>query len=121
MDYYLGNAELKQAIDRISSGYFSHGNPDLFRPLIDSLMYDDTYMLFADYQSYIECQEKVSEAYRDRDKWTRMAILNAIRMGKFSSDRTISEYCQEIWKVDPVKVEFDNDGTASIGLNLENA
>ena len=119
MDYYLGNAELKQAIDRISSGYFSHGNPDLFRPLIDSLMYDDTYMLFADYQSYIECQEKVSEAYRDRDKWTRMAILNAIRMGKFSSDRTISEYCQEIWKVDPVKVEFENDGTASIGLNVE--
>ncbi len=117
-DYYNSNAELKQAIDRISSGYFSHGNTDLFRPLIDSLMYDDSYMLFADYQSYIDCQEKVSEVYRDRNKWTRMAILNAIRMGKFSSDRTISEYCDEIWKVEPVKVEFDNDGKASLGLNL---
>ncbi|MDY6938217.1 MAG: glycogen/starch/alpha-glucan phosphorylase [Cyanobacteriota bacterium] len=120
-DYYNNNAELRQTIDRISSGYFSHGNADLFRPLIDSLMYDDTYMLFADYQAYIDCQEKVSEAYRDRDKWTRMAILNAIRMGKFSSDRTISEYCNEIWKVEPVKVEFDNRTAATIDLNAENA
>jgi starch phosphorylase len=64
-------------------------------------------MLLADYQAYIDCQEDVSHAYRDRDKWTRMSILNSARMGKFSSDRTIREYCQEIWDVKPVKIQLD--------------
>jgi len=62
--------------------------------------------LFADYQSYIECQDKVSAAYRDQDNWTRMAILNTARMGKFSSDRSIQDYCEGIWKVEPVKVDL---------------
>jgi starch phosphorylase len=65
-------------------------------------------MLLADYQSYADCQEQVSEAYRDRDNWTRMSILNSVRMAKFSSDRTIWEYCQEIWKVNPVKISLED-------------
>ena len=107
IDYYNRNSNLQGAIDRIASGYFSHGDRELFKPLVESLLYHDTYMLLADYQAYIDCQEDVSHAYRDRDKWTRMSILNSARMGKFSSDRTIREYCQEIWHVEPVKIELD--------------
>jgi len=65
-------------------------------------------MLLADYRSYIECQERVSAAYRDRDRWNRMAILNVARMGKFSSDRAIREYCADIWRTWPVKIEFES-------------
>lgn len=107
MDYYTRNRELKGVIDRIKSGYFSYGDPELFKPIIDSLLSSDPYMLLADFQSYIDCQEKVSQAYKDQENWTRMSILNSTRMGKFSSDRTIREYCNEIWKVSPVKIELD--------------
>ncbi|MBF0101148.1 MAG: glycogen/starch/alpha-glucan phosphorylase [Desulfobacterales bacterium] len=100
-EYYHNNQELKQVIDLISSGYFSKGDIGLFRHLVDSLMFHDSFMLFADYQSYIECQEKVDVAWRNRELWTRMSILNTARMGKFSSDRAIREYCKDIWKVCP--------------------
>ena len=66
----------------------------------------DEYMLLADYQSYIDCQDRVSEAYKDRDAWTRMSILNVARIGKFSSDRSIRDYCAEIWKSWPVKIQL---------------
>ena len=107
MDYYHSHAELREAVDLIRSGYFSRGNENLFRPLLDSLLHHDPYMLFADYPSYIECQEKVSEAYRDQKKWARMSILNVARMGKFSSDRSIREYCQEIWKAEPMPIDLE--------------
>ena len=90
----------------ISSGYFSHNNQDLFKPLVDSLIYNDSYMLLADYQSYLDCQDKIEKVYRDQEKWTKMSILNVARSGKFSSDRTIKEYCDEIWNVKPVKVKL---------------
>ncbi|MCU0548190.1 MAG: glycogen/starch/alpha-glucan phosphorylase [Leptolyngbya sp. Prado105] len=104
MSYYNENAELRNAIDRISSGFFSQGDPMLFKPLVTSLMSQDPYLLFADYQSYIEAQERVGEAYRDQDQWTRMSILNTARMGKFSSDRSIRDYVKEVWKIDPLKI-----------------
>ncbi|MFP4007778.1 MAG: glycogen/starch/alpha-glucan family phosphorylase, partial [Spirulinaceae cyanobacterium] len=119
MDYYNSNPELKEAVDRISSGFFSHGDTEIFKPLIDSLLYDDQYMLFADYQDYIDCQQKVSEAYRDREAWTKMSILNAARMSKFSSDRTIHEYMTEIWKAKPVKVELEEYDQESAGITVE--
>jgi glycogen phosphorylase len=106
MDYYNSNLELKLVIDRISSGFFSHGDKDLFKPLLDVLMKYDPYFLFADYQSYIDCQYKASQTYRDQEHWTKMTILNVARMGKFSSDRSIREYCQDIWHIEPVKVEL---------------
>jgi starch phosphorylase len=102
--YYQQNRELAHALDLISSGHFSHGDKELFRPIIDSLLYDDQYMLLADYQAYIECQEKVSTVYQNRNEWTRMSILNSARMGKFSSDRSIADYAKKIWDVKPFPV-----------------
>jgi starch phosphorylase len=106
-DYYSSNPELREAIDQISSGYFSPGDSNLFKPLVDSLMQSDPYLVFADYEAYIKCQEQVSEAYKDREKWTRMSIFNTTRMGKFSSDRAIREYCEKIWNAKAVKVELE--------------
>jgi starch phosphorylase len=106
-DYYHGDPQLREAVDLINSGHFSHGDTHLFKPLVDSLMKYDPYLLFADYRSYVECQEKVAQAYKDRDNWTRMSILNVARMGKFSSDRAIREYCEQIWNAKPVKVEVE--------------
>jgi starch phosphorylase len=106
-DYYHSDPHLREALELINSGHFSHGDTNLFKPLVDSLIKYDPYMLFADYQSYVNCQEQVSQAYKDRDNWTRMSILNTVRMGKFSSDRAIREYCNEIWNAKPVKVELE--------------
>jgi len=103
---YDSDPELREAVDQIASGRFSRGDRNLFKPLVDSLMVDDPYLLFADYRSYVECQDQVSLVYQDQLKWTRMAILNVGRMGKFSSDRSIKEYCNEIWKVAPVTVKL---------------
>jgi starch phosphorylase len=99
---YETNPALREAIDLIDSGFFSNGDRQLFRPLVESLLNRDDYMLLADYQSYIDCQQRVSEAYRDQRNWTRMSILNSARVGRFSSDRSIREYCRDIWKVSPI-------------------
>jgi starch phosphorylase len=103
MEYYHGNAELRQVLDMIGNGFFSPDQRDRYRPIIDSLLYQgDQYFLLADYASYLDCQKKVDEHFLDRDQWTRKAILNVANMGKFSSDRTVSEYASEIWNVKPV-------------------
>jgi starch phosphorylase len=106
MEYYESDPELKLVIDRVASGFFSHGDVNLFKPLVDNLLYSDPYFLLADYRSYVDCQDRVSLAYRDQDHWTRMSILNTARMGKFSSDRSIQDYCDDIWKVHPIKIEL---------------
>ncbi len=100
--YYEMNPVLKETIDQIGSGMFSDGNRDLFRPIVDSLLNQDTYLVLADFQAYLECQHKVDKAYRDQEHWTRMSILNVARMGKFSSDRSIREYCGNIWSAEPI-------------------
>jgi starch phosphorylase len=106
--YYESNPSLREVVDSIAAGEYSDGDRDLFKPLLDSLMTRDEYMLFADYQSFVDCQDHVSEAFRDRDSWTRMSILNVSRIGKFSSDRAIRDYCAEIWKTWPVKIRVDS-------------
>ncbi|HUH63964.1 MAG TPA: glycogen/starch/alpha-glucan phosphorylase [Terracidiphilus sp.] len=103
---YESNPSLKEALDSLSSGEFSRGDRGLFQPLVDSLLNGDEFMLLADYQSYIDCQDRVSAAYKDRDAWTRMSILNVARMGKFSSDRAIRDYCADIWKTWPVRIQI---------------
>ena len=105
-DFYHADAELKLAIDRISSGFFSGGDTELFKPLINDLMYHDQYLLFADYRSYIDCQDRVGLAYRDQENWTRMSLLNTARMGKFSSDRSIRDYVKDIWHAKPVSIDI---------------
>ncbi|CAN1209061.1 Alpha-1,4 glucan phosphorylase [Tumidithrix helvetica PCC 7403] len=117
-DYYNSNQELKLAIDRLASGFFSHGDTTLFKPLLDSLLYRDDYMLLADYQSYVECQDLVGQVYQDRDRWTRMSILNVARMGKFSSDRSIQDYLQTIWKVPAMKVDVPEYSQSNSNLKL---
>jgi starch phosphorylase len=102
--YYDGNEELRKIIDQLSSGYFSPGEPGLFSPVVRTLLEHDRFFVLADYASYIKCQEKVSAAYRDREQWMRMAILNIARSGKFSSDRAIREYSNKIWKIEPLQV-----------------
>ncbi len=103
--FYRANQELRQAIDLIAAGRFSRDRHDLFHPIVDSLLSGgDRYMLMADYGSYLEAQDRVDAAYRDREGWARMSILNAAMMGKFSSDRTIAQYADEIWNVTPVRV-----------------
>jgi starch phosphorylase len=101
-DLYESNDELREALDHIRGGAFSHGDRDLFRPLVDSLLDRDEYMLLADYASYVDGQRRVSETYRDPAAWTRLSILNCARVGHFSSDRAIREYCRDIWKVRPL-------------------
>lgn len=103
-DYYNQNSELKQVLDMISSGYFCQEKPDLFQPIMDTLTHHgDHYLLLADYADYILCQNRVDELYRNPEEWTRKAILNVANMGKFSSDRTINEYAEEIWGVKSVQ------------------
>ncbi len=104
--YYDANPKLREVLDSLANGEFSHGDRALFEPLLQSLLTRDDYMLLADYQSYIDCQDRVSAAYRDRDRWTRMSMLNVARIGKFSSDRSIRDYCADIWKSWPVKIEL---------------
>ncbi|EDX83262.1 glycogen/starch/alpha-glucan phosphorylases subfamily [Synechococcus sp. PCC 7335] len=105
-DYYEQDLELKETIDLIASGYFSKGDGDLFRPLVDELLGRDAYLLLADYASYLAAQAQVSQTYSTRDRWCRMSILNSARSGQFSSDRAVKEYCQKIWQVNPVPVDL---------------
>ncbi len=88
----------------IGDGRFSGGDNDVFRPLVESLTYHDPFLVLADYASYVDCQGQVSVAWQDTEAWTRMSILNTARSGKFSSDRAIAEYCDDIWNVGPVTV-----------------
>ena len=117
-DYYNSNPELKAVMDLIASGFFSHGDSNLFQPIVDNLVYDDPYLLLADYQSYIDCQDQVGEAYQDRDNWTKMSILNVAGMGKFSSDRSIKEYCEDIWQAQAVPIEIPEYSQAKAVLQV---
>ncbi|MCX5859739.1 MAG: glycogen/starch/alpha-glucan phosphorylase [Proteobacteria bacterium] len=108
-EYIDSDADLREALQVIGSGIFSGGDPNLFRPLVDNLTYHDDFLLCADYRSYVDCQDRVARIYQDQDRWTRMAILNVARMGKFSSDRAILEYCMDIWNIDPVRIENNGE------------
>uniref|UniRef100_A0A663E0F9 Alpha-1,4 glucan phosphorylase n=1 Tax=Aquila chrysaetos chrysaetos TaxID=223781 RepID=A0A663E0F9_AQUCH len=100
-EYYDRLPELKQAIDQIKSGFFSPKEPDLFKDVVNMLFHHDRFKVFADYEAYVKCQEKVSELYLNSKAWTKMVIRNIAAAGKFSSDRTIKEYARDIWHVEP--------------------
>ena len=112
------NPELQKIISQLTSGVFSRGDRNLFRPLVDNLLYGDPYLLIADYQAYIDCQDRVGETYANPSQWSRMSILNSARMGTFSSDRSIRDYAENIWQTQPVPVVVANYVQANAGLRV---
>jgi starch phosphorylase len=103
-DHYQSDEELRAVIEAIANGAFSNGDRELFKTIVDNLLGSDPYMLLADYRSYVDCQEEVGRVWRDAERWTRSSILNVARMGRFSSDRSIRDYCRDIWHVEPVSI-----------------
>ena len=93
-------------MDLIASGHFSGGDKSLFRPLVDALLICDEYMLCADFQSYLEAQDAVELTWSNTDLWTQKSILNVARIGRFSSDRAVMEYCEDIWRVSPLPIKI---------------
>ena len=104
-DYINHNPQLAEVIQLIATGHFSQGNSEVFRPLVDNLCHHDPYLVMADYADYVAKQDQVTTVWNDTERWTRMSILNTARAGKFSSDRAIREYCQEIWNVHPFPID----------------
>jgi glycogen phosphorylase len=102
---YDNNEELREVINMISSGTFSKGDSNMFKPITDNLLWNDPFMLIADYPLYVACQDLVAILWKNPSEWDRKAILNVARMGKFSSDRSIQDYCDKIWKVKPFKIK----------------
>jgi glycogen phosphorylase len=103
--YIEQDPELADVLDLIAEGHFTDGDPETLRPVVESLRYHDPFLVCADYRSYVDCQAAVGDAWQDAEAWSRMSILNAARSGKFSSDRAIAQYCDEIWGVAPMKVQ----------------
>ncbi len=102
--HYHGNEELRQAIDMITGGYFAPHEPGIFRPIVESLTTGgDFFMVLADFESYVAAHRRADELYRQPREWARLAILNVARMGYFSSDRTVEEYAEKIWGVEPAR------------------
>jgi starch phosphorylase len=97
---YDRSAGLREVVDFVASGALANGDTQLFKPVVDNLLWSDPFLVLADYDAYVACQAEVSRAWGDAEAWTRMSILNAARMGKFSSDRSIRDYCARVWKMD---------------------
>jgi len=107
MDYYAADEELRAVVDWVGSNYFTQDEaPGVLSALSHNLTHSDPFLCLADFRAYSDCQKRVEEAFRDRARWAKMAILNTARCGKFSSDRTITQYAEEIWKLHPVPVEM---------------
>jgi len=105
-EYYEKNVRLKKVIDLISCGYFSTEFPALFQPIIDGLLNSDQYFHLADFQAYYDCQQRVSQEYKNYDNWTKKSIINVANTGKFSTDRTIKEYAEDIWNIKPCSFDI---------------
>jgi starch phosphorylase len=103
---YEANERLREVIDLVATGFFSPEDPALFKPLTDHLLDHDTYMILEDFDAYVACQQRVSEAFLDKRAWHAMAVRNIAKMGMFSSDRTIREYATEIWDAKPVQIHL---------------
>jgi starch phosphorylase len=103
---YEADPELRAVVDALADGSFARGDRSLFQPIVDSLLGEDPWLLLADFRSYLDRQADVERAYRDPERWTRLSILNTARMGRFSSDRSIRDYCRDVWRVEPVPIEI---------------
>jgi starch phosphorylase len=105
-DFYEKLPELKQCLDQIAGGFFSPEDPNMFKDIANSIMHHDRFMLCADFESYIKCQERVSQMYSNQDEWMKMCLMNIAASGKFSSDRTIEQYAREIWGCEPSRTKL---------------
>ncbi|XP_042845619.1 glycogen phosphorylase, liver form isoform X5 [Panthera tigris] len=119
-EYYEALPELKLVIDQIDNGFFSPKQPDLFKDLINMLFYNDRFKVFADYEAYVKCQEKVSQLYMNPKAWNTMVLKNIAAAGKFSSDRTIKEYARDIWNMEPSDLKISLSSESSNGVNKAN-
>uniref|UniRef100_A0A674IFF4 Alpha-1,4 glucan phosphorylase n=1 Tax=Terrapene triunguis TaxID=2587831 RepID=A0A674IFF4_9SAUR len=117
-DYYDRIPELRQVIDQLSSGFFSPKQPQLFKDIVNMLMNNDRFKVFADYEAYIKCQENVSALYKNTKEWTKKVIKNIATSGKFSSDRTIAQYAREIWGVEPTHHKIPAKGMQGVNFPL---
>jgi starch phosphorylase len=108
-ELYEHDFVLREVLDALASGVFSPANRDLFRPIVDSLLGEDPWLVLADFESYLACQREVEGAYRDADRWARMSILNVARTGRFSSDRAIREYARDVWRVGPQPITLEQE------------
>lgn len=112
MDIFNQDQDVRKVLMQLINGFYSPNDPELFRDLYNSLLntqctqFADTYFILADFRSYVEAQKKVMEAYKDEKRWAKMAILNVANAGKFSSDRTIQDYVDEIWHLDKITVDM---------------
>ncbi len=118
-EFIESNPELQDVLHLIRSGLFSRGDAGLYQPLLDSLTSHDPFFVCADFDAYVTCQEQVSSAFQDEESWARMSILNTARMGWFSSDRSIREYCEDIWKLPPVAVKLNGHDSLEFLQNLQ--
>ena len=111
IDIYFNDWDIKRVVDQLVDGTYGNGDRELYRDLYNSLLNTnssdraDTYFILKDFRSYAEAQKRVEEAYRDQDRWSKMALIQTASCGKFTSDRTIQEYVDDIWKLDKVTVE----------------
>ena len=108
-------------MDFIAFGALADGDTELFRPLVENLLNNDPFLVLADYQAYVDAQDRVSALWRDSQAWTEKSILNTAHMGKFSSDRSIREYCQTIWNVRPVTGDGRLVPPMEVGGNIQAA
>ena len=100
---YESDPDLKEALDFLVSGELENGDTELFRPIYNNFIQQDPYLLLKDFDSYVNCQDEIHQKWQQQDHWTKMSIRNVANMGKFSSDRSIRDYCETIWKIEPVK------------------
>jgi starch phosphorylase len=107
MAHVESDPELAAVLELIARGEFTQGDTEVLRPIVDNLLHHDPFLVLADYRAYVDCQDEVSRVWLDRDAWSRMSIRNTARSGKFSSDRAIRQYCDEIWGVGPMSVDLD--------------
>lgn len=120
IEYYEALPELKLAIDQIDKGFFSPKQPDLFKDLVNMLFHHDRFKVFADYEAYVKCQEKVSQLYMNPKAWNTMVLKNIAAAGKFSSDRTIQEYARDIWNMEPSDLKISLSSEPSGGVHKAN-
>ena len=108
-DLYNSDSRVKRVMDSLVDGTFSREQPEIFRDIYNSLPGSgraDEYFVLKDFASYAEAQKRLERMYKDKEAWAKAAVLNTARSGKFSSDRTIKEYAEEIWNLKPLHIEL---------------